>query len=525
MPSMGAESSSVAGAPTPSRDIPAEWPKGLWPRTAQGTDRAVSWRWLAGLTVLGLILRGIALNQQLWFDEIVLVVTSARQSFWQIVTTYDWQNQHMLYSILSHFSIRFLGDQPWALRLPAVLFGVATIPALYFFARPVTTERESLLAAALMTVSYHHVWFSQNARGYTAIAFWTLLTSIYFIRGAHGGKTRDWILYGIFGALGIYTHLTMAFIIGGHAVVYIWLLVSRRETLGHLPERPFLPLYGFVLAGLIPALLYAPILTRIFARTIGVAGTTARSDWANPIWAFWEMVRGLGAGAAGGLLAVALGGVVFFSGLLSCWRRDRFVIGLIVLPGILTTAAILATSHNLWPRFFFFEIGFGFLLLVRGLMVWGEIGVRLFRGTERRELQLGTALSLLAVLASLPLLRAAYLYPKQDFQGAMKFVEEQRKPGEPVVTIAVVTMPFQRYYGRSWPNVESPADLDAARKGDQATWLIYAMPIYVRATYPDLWAEIQNDFMMVRVFGGTLSGGEIYVCKSKNRSGANASAR
>ena len=74
------------------------------------------------------------------------------------------------------------GDGPAALRLPAVLFGVASIAALYLFARRVTTVREALVAAALMTVSYHHIWFSQNARGYSALLFWTLVSSWLFAR-------------------------------------------------------------------------------------------------------------------------------------------------------------------------------------------------------------------------------------------------------------------------------------------------------------------------------------------------------
>ena len=143
--------------------------------------------WLSGLVVLATVLRLVALNQQLWFDEIVTLLDSAREPIWRIVTQYGGQNQHMLYSLLAHTSIRLFGEQPWALRLPAVLFGVASIPALYFFGRLVTTNREALSASALMAVNYQHVWFSQNARGYTGMLFWTLLTSIFFIRCANRG--------------------------------------------------------------------------------------------------------------------------------------------------------------------------------------------------------------------------------------------------------------------------------------------------------------------------------------------------
>jgi hypothetical protein len=98
----------------------------------------------------------------------------------------------------------------------------------------------------------------------------------------------------------------------------------------------------------------------------------------------------------------------------------------------------------------------------------------------------------------------------------MRFVEGQQRPEEQVVTVGVVTTAFQRYYGRSWALLETRAQLDAQLVQDRGTWLIYAMPIYIRASQPDVWDAIQSRFTVVRVFPGTLSGGEIFVCRSKD---------
>jgi mannosyltransferase len=487
----------------------------LWPVSAEGLDQPVAWAWLVVLVVFAALLRAVALNQQLWFDEIVTLLDSAHEPISQIVTTYNSQNQHMLYSVLAHCSIYVFGEHPWVLRLPAMLFGVASVPALYFFGRLVTTNREALFAPALMVINYQHIWFSQNARGYTGMVFWTLLASIFFIRCSSDGKNRDWVVYGVAAALGIYTHLMMAFVIMGHAILYVWLLASRAKSLGRLPRNFFRPLYGLILSVFVSFLLYAPVIPRVFARTIGVAGKSVRYDWASPVWAFREIIRGLRAGTGGGLAAVVVGGLVLLCGVISYWRANRFVAGLVVLPGLATAAAVLATSHNLWPRFFFFEIGFGLLLLVRGAMVWGRMGARILGGTEKLGLRLGTALIALMLLASVPPLRAAYFYPKQDYLGAMRFVEDQRRPDEPIVTVGIVTTPFQRYYGRSWPLLETLAQLEATLSRDHATWLVYTMPISIRANYPEIWEAIQTKFTTVRVFPGTLAGGEIYVCKSK----------
>jgi mannosyltransferase len=473
--------------------------------------------WISGLVIVAAILRVVALNQQLWFDEIVTLLDSARAPIWRIVTQYGGQNQHTLYSVLAHGSIRLFGEQPWALRLPSVFFGVASIPALYFFGRLVTTNREALYASALMTVNYQHVWFSQNARGYTGMVFWTLLASIFFIRCAKDGNWRDWMMYGTAAALGIYTHLMMACIVAGHVLLYVWLLASQARSGRSLSRGFFVPVYGFVLCGTLSLLLYAPVISRILAHTVGVARDPVRYEWASPLWALGEMLRGLRSGTAGGLLAVAIGGVILLSGLLSYWQDDRFTVGLVVFPGLITAAAVLATSHNFWPRFFFFEIGFAMLLVVRGAMVLGRFGSRMVGGSARFGLQAGTAVVLLMLLASVVPLWAEYVYPKQDYLGAIKFVDEHQQPGEQIVTAGIVTSPYQRYYGRQWTLVQTSSQLDAALPGDRTTWLIYTMPNSIRASQPELWGAIQDRFTLVRTFPGTLGGGTIYVTKSKDR--------
>jgi len=50
-------------------------------------------------------------------------------------------------------------------------------------------------------------------------------------------------------------------------------------------------------------------------------------------------------------------------------------------------------------------------------------------------------------------------------------------------------------------------------------WLIYTMPIHMRVYHPDIWGTIERDFERVKVFPGTLGGGELYVCRTKSLSG------
>lgn len=491
---------------------------GLWPTGMARTAARPSLAPIAALTGLAAVLRFVALNQQLWYDEITTLLDFVRQPFSRILVTYSSENQHFLYSILAWVSIHTFGDHPWTLRLPAVLFGVLSIPALYAVGRLLATRSEALWACALMVVSYHHVWFSQNARGYTGVLFFTLLSTYFFVRGARESRAGIWVAYGVAAALGAYVHLTMAFIVAGHGLLYLWLLASRRRELRAWPCHALRPMAGFLVAAGLALLLYSPVLGQVLGRTASWTQSSVRFEWSNPRWLIEETIRGLSGGmGAKGLLLVVPAAFVALTGLVSYWRANRFAVGLMVLPGIVTATTLVVLGHNLWPRMFFFAIGFALLFLVRGTIRVAEAVVSKLGGSAHTAERAAMVLLILALAGSLWMLRAAYLYPKQDFASAMQAVEAARQPGEPVVTVGLTTLPYRDYYHRDWQAVENAGELEALRAGGTRVWLLYTSPIHLRVRYPDIWNIIQSEFTTVRVFRGTLGNGEIYLCQAPPR--------
>src|ERR1035437_9870712 len=90
--------------------------------------------WLCIVTAAGACLRIVGINKGLWWDEIYFLVTSVRKPLLEIVTVFPGDNQHPLYSILARLSVLAFGEHVWSQRLPAVVFGVASIPVLYLLA-------------------------------------------------------------------------------------------------------------------------------------------------------------------------------------------------------------------------------------------------------------------------------------------------------------------------------------------------------------------------------------------------------
>ena len=112
----------------------------------------VPWLILGGTTLVALVLRVIGLNKCLWFDEIYFLVVTVRHPMGEILTVFTGDTQHPLYSVMARLCLVLFGEEPWSLRLPAVLFGVASVPALYLLAAKVTSRAEALVAAAFLAV-------------------------------------------------------------------------------------------------------------------------------------------------------------------------------------------------------------------------------------------------------------------------------------------------------------------------------------------------------------------------------------
>ncbi len=467
------------------------------------------------LIILGLImvaalaLRLYRLDAGLWLDEMTTYLNYVKSPFGVIVTTYDSQNQHFVFSLMARLSVLVFGDSAAALRVPAVLFGVGSIVTLYLLGRELAGEKEGLLAAALFTFSYHHIWFSQNARGYTGLLFWTLLSSYFMVRGINENRPRLWLWYAVSAALGVYTHLTMFFPIFGQFVVYAaTLLVRWRKP---WPGRWWGLFAGFGLAGLLVLALYGLVLPQLLDTITEKQGDATFEQWENPLWTALEIVRGLRIGFAGG--AAALAAVTVFGLGAWNWLRTRpALLGLLFIPTVFGAAVMVITDHNLWPRFFFFAFGFGVLVVIRGVMVAADILVRLARRPEIQAEQLGLALGVAMVAVSA--LSVPLVYgPKQDYQGALAYIESTRQPGDAVVVAGITAFAYKDFYPTDWTAVETVQALDEVRGQAARTWLLYTFPPHMQALYPDVLASVEQEFEVVEQFPGTLNGGSIFVCR------------
>jgi hypothetical protein len=264
-------------------------------------------------------------------------------------------------------------------------------------------------------------------------------------------------------------------------------------------------LAALVLAGTFSLQLYAFVLPQLGQTLFAIRPELGDTPWRNPLWLVAETLRGVARGVPGGWIGLFAGIIVSLAGMASLARRSAGATALMLLPGALIAGALIALSHNLWPRFFFFAAGFAVLITVRGVYALAE------RVAPRRGSAAATVLLIMVAGASAGTVPRAW-GPKQDYAGALAWVEAERGPADRIASAGLAS-----YALTSWLQaadvvpVEHVSRLERMEAEGGRTFLIYAFPEHLSAASPSVWRHMREQYHRVAEFPGTLGGGTIFV--------------
>jgi mannosyltransferase len=467
---------------------------------------------LAMTVVVAAALRFFGAADQLWFDEIVSLLDSIRKPLGVIVTHFPSENDHVFYSVLAHLSIQLGGETSLMVRLPAILFGIASIPLIYTLGTRITTRFEALSSAMLATVAAYHIWFSQNARGYTILLVLTLVGTQLILDGLRSGSRKSWLLFAVTSALAAYTHLSMVLAVLGQAIaVSLHLLTSRRFTVRKLKG----PAIGFIGAAALTILLYLPMLGDV----TGFFGTHATAPRAPATRAgFLDLFSYLRLNFMSATVLI-VGGSTFLVGLVSYWRQTKLIPALFFIPPALIYFATVWLERPTRPRFFFFIAGFLLLVGIRGVFVIiRHILDRLGQPWAAWEKPARWAAVTTMVGLLVADLSRTYGKPKMDYEGALAYVDSARRPGDAVALAGIgADYVYTNFYGRSWPQLMSAGHLASMRRRDEVI-VLYTLERTLSQSDPGLLAALKTSCAEERNFIGTLQDGDIHVLRCARRS-------
>jgi len=194
-----------------------------------------------------------------------------------------------LYFLMARFWMQNFGGSLISSRLLPALLSLFSLPLMYKLAMELFgSQRVAWMATALLAISPFDILFAQTARQYGLLTTLVIGSSLSLLRAAsqipqgslRHSNWKNWTVYGISVALGLYTHPFFALTLIGHGV---FVLMGRRNVQTDrwivAPVAQGINRWlGFGSAIALALLLYAPWIQVLFTNAQRTADTT---DWAR----------------------------------------------------------------------------------------------------------------------------------------------------------------------------------------------------------------------------------------------------
>lgn len=170
------------------------------------------------ITLLGFILRLILAGQSLWLDEAASVII-ASQPLKVLIPSLAGDFHPPLYYLMLKPWLSIVGQNETLLRLPGILIGTLTVPALFLLVKTIFIPEKKLkfelahLAALLLALNPLHIYYSQELRMYSLSALLATLTWYFLAKWLKKNNKKDLFLFTLITITSFYTFYLSVFIL------------------------------------------------------------------------------------------------------------------------------------------------------------------------------------------------------------------------------------------------------------------------------------------------------------------------
>jgi hypothetical protein len=387
---------------------------------------------VAAITLLALAVRLAGLDESVFGDELFTYEIATRPGFGDMLdgVSGPLEISPPLYFVFAWLAAKVGDPQVW-IRVPALVAGVATVPAVYALGIRTVGRTAALLGAALLALSPFAVFYSAEARAYSLATLFVVLSALALLAALDRGGWMRWGLFALAAWAALFSHYTAIFALAAEVIWAAWARRDRARELAlacsaaALALLPWLPSFlddrtaGFQTA--IENL--NPLTLSFFVRSLGIALV------GNPYLGLRDLpgVPVLVLLAGGVLLAVA-GALERRSELLSRLRSEP---GLVLVLAIALATPIGAALYSIpftsvfVPRTLLaslpaFCLVLGFLISLAPRQLAVSAGVLVMAA-----LAIGTAQSLDES-------------PKPPYRQAADWIGDHGGPGDPVLQAGLI---------------------------------------------------------------------------------------
>lgn len=433
---------------------------------------------LGGIVLVAAVLRFYKLGEwSFWYDEVFTINrTTAHFSGWDGM----WERPFPsiiwfpVSLILTGQVFNSLGVDEFTARLIPALFGLLAIPAIYACARWLFGAGVGLLSAAILAVTPSHLFWSQNARFYTALMLFVMLALFAFFYAFERNRPGFIILgYGLF-YLAVSERLT-ALLAFPSLLIYLLLVYLFRLEKGPGYNRRNLllvlaPYAGFVVLELFLMVTTGDSFMRNVAEVFGV------NRGPSPFRLAYRIVLDMGV-----LLSILMGiGGLYL--LLTKQRAGFFLVSFALSPIL---ALLLLNPFMFTDERYVFMILPAWIILAAVAM--RETAVRLNHAPQR--ILFALALPLLLLLSN-AFTDMRYYQSNQghrlDWRGAVALVADQAEDEDLVATNRNSVADYYLKQETALLDLMQPVDVMQSK---QRYWLIVDDYAEWSARNVTIWAE------------------------------------
>ena len=432
---------------------------------------------LAGVILLAIVMRFYKLGEWgFWIDE------------WHTLRHINqrWGDPFLPLSFrLIGLTINGLGLSDWTARLAPNILGIVALPLFYFPIRKLFGAAVGLLAVTLLALSPWHLYWSQNARFYTALILFYGLGAILFYLWLETDRVR--YLVASLLLMGLAAMERMNTVLFGPAVVVYFLA---------LLALPFGRPRGFHWRNMF--FLGAPVLAFALYQILGTNLVRNMTQFIlgrqhNPVRVFLSIIYDIGLPL---FLLALLGGAYLIV------RKNRA--GLYILISALAPVLVLVAISpftQTFSRYVFMTLPFWAIL---GAVAAKEIFVNTQK--QARILALGIVLILFADPISQDVLYYTYQNGnREDFKGALTWVSERMQPGD----LLVSTRPELAGYYLGIAAIDSnQIDLDGILASGDRAWFVMDSRTHIS---DELQSWLDASSQLMEVFDVHIPGKTMYM--------------
>jgi len=328
---------------------------------------------LIGIVLIGIFLRVFYIDQPMRFDESFTFFNYINKD-WSHVFNYSAPNNHVLNTILIKITTTIFGGHPYVIRLPAFIFGVLTIPLAYFVCKRLGCF--GYIAALIVAIHPYCILFSTNARGYSAIVFFTLLFLLLAIKITEKFNHWDIFKLALIGSLGLLSLPIMVFPLCGLILWLVLELIQSSQSLRYVFWKFLIPFVIYEVC--ISLLFYAPVVwftmqpTDSLKQSLDLLFNNEFVKSSNGTY-FYDAIRAHVTNAISiyrkdiPITVLILFGLFLAGGLVSDYKEGSYRITRLVAAVCISTLVLFILKHQMpYPRTWIFLIPILAILTDRG---------------------------------------------------------------------------------------------------------------------------------------------------------------